>query len=141
MFFNIRLETGKRIMIRSVLEGICFHLRWMLECEDKKIETSDTIRFVGGGALSKVTCQMLADITGRKVETVEMTKDVGAVGASLLVAVGRGKIKSLEEAKNLVKVDRTFTPNPENKAVYEKNYKVFRNLYESNKKNFRALNG
>ena len=141
MFFNIRLETGKRIMIRSVLEGICFHQRWMLECEDKKIRTSDTIRFVGGGALSKVTCQMLADITGRKIETVEMTKDVGAVGAALLVAVGKGRIRSLEEAKKMVKVERIYEPDPSNKAVYDKNYMVFKNLYGSNKKNFRALNG
>ena len=36
MFFNIRLDTGKTEMIRAVLEGICFHLRWMLECQDKK---------------------------------------------------------------------------------------------------------
>lgn len=31
MFFNIRLDTGKTEMIRAVLEGVCFHLRWMLE--------------------------------------------------------------------------------------------------------------
>ena len=34
MFFNIRLETGKAQMLRAVLEGICFHHRWMLECEE-----------------------------------------------------------------------------------------------------------
>ena len=78
MFFNIRLETGKRDMIRAALEGICYHLRWMLECEARKVKTSDPIRFVGGGALSPVTCQMLADITGRTVETVRDTQSVGA---------------------------------------------------------------
>lgn len=141
MFFNIRLETGKRTMIRSVLEGICFHLRWMLECQDKKIRTSETVRFVGGGALSKVTCQMLADILSRNIETVEMTKDVGAVGAALLVAKGLGMIGSLEEAKKMVKIDRTYVPDPKNKAVYDRNYEVFKKLYSSNKQNFRALNG
>lgn len=69
MFFNLRLETGKAQMLRAVLEGICFHLRWMLEVQEKKTKTSDPIRFVGGGALSPVTCQMLADITGRTIET------------------------------------------------------------------------
>ena len=71
MFFNISLETGKTELIRAVTEGVCFHLRWFLETEEKKIKTSDTIRFVGGGALSDVTCQILADCIGRKVETVE----------------------------------------------------------------------
>lgn len=57
-------------MIRAVLEGICYHLRWLLECVEKKVKTSDIIRFVGGGALSPLTAQMLADITVRTVKTV-----------------------------------------------------------------------
>ena len=31
MFFNIRLNVGKTELIRAVVEGICFHMRWMLE--------------------------------------------------------------------------------------------------------------
>ncbi len=141
MFFNIKLETGKAEMVRAVLEGICYHLRWMLESEDKKIKTADTIRFVGGGALSAVTCQMLADITGRTIETVENTKDVGAIGAALLAAVGSGEIESLSEAKKLIAVKERYVPNESNKEVYDKNFSVFKNLYNSNKKNFALLNG
>ena len=55
MFFNISLDTGKTELLRAVTEGVCYHLRWMLECEDKKVKTSQRIRFVGGGALSKVS--------------------------------------------------------------------------------------
>lgn len=140
MFFNIKLDTGKTEMIRAVLEGICYHLRWMLECQDKKIKTGKTLRFVGGGALSDVTCQILADVTGRRVETVEATKDVGAVGAAMIVAVGSGLLGSLSEAGRLIGVKRSFEPDAENKKVYDVNYGVFKNLYASNKKNFGALN-
>lgn len=140
MFFNIGINTRKREMIRAVLEGICYHLRWMLECEEKKIKTSQVIRFVGGGALSTVTSQMLADITGHTIETVEYTKDVGAIGAALLVAVGSGKIKDLDSAKHLIPVKARFEPNPENRAVYDRNYAVFKDLYRFNKKNFSRLN-
>ena len=38
MFFNISLETGKTELIRAVTEGVCFHLRWFLETEEKKIK-------------------------------------------------------------------------------------------------------
>lgn len=140
MFFNIKIETGKTDMLRAVLEGICYHLRWMLECEEKKVKTSDTIRFVGGGALSKVTCQMLADITGRKIETVEHTQDVGAIGAAMIAGIGMGIIPSLDEAGEYIKVSDTFIPNPENKAVYEKNYDVFKKLHKANQKLFSELN-
>ncbi len=140
MFFNIKLETGKTQMIRSVLEGICFHLRWMLECSDKKVKTSEKIRFVGGGALSPVTCQILSDITGRTIETVEHAQDVGAIGAAMIAGIGLGVIPSLKEAGNYVQVLDTYTPNAENKAVYDKNYKVFQKLHGANAKLFRALN-
>ena len=140
MFFNIKLETGKRELIRAVLEGICFHLRWLLECEDKKVKTSDTIRFVGGGSLSSVTCQMLADITCRKIETVDNSQEVGAIGTALVVAAGIKKTDVLKLSQQLIKPNHTYIPNPENKEVYERNYSVFKKLYRSNASNFKDLN-
>ena len=140
MFFNLRLDTGKTEMLRAVLEGICYHLRWMLECQDKKVKIASTLRFVGGGALSRVTCQILADVTGRTVETVADTKDVGAVGAAMLVAVGSGQIADLTQAAGLIRPAARYTPVPANQALYDRNYKVFKNLYAANKKNFAALN-
>ena len=140
MFFNIKIDTHKREMLRAVIEGICYHLRWMLECEDKKVKTSDTIRFVGGGSLSEVTSQILADITGRKIETVEQAKDVGAMGAALLVAVGSGCVNCIGDAGRMVKVKAVYTPNPDNKEVYERGYRVFKRLYKNNKKNYQILN-
>ena len=141
MFFNISLETGKSELIRAVIEGVCFHLRWMLETQDKKVETSKTIRFVGGGALSDVTCQILADCTGRTVETVKSPQNVGAVGAACVISAGVGIIKDLREAKQLVPASKTFVPDPRQKVIYDKNFAVFKELYNSNKKNFALLNG
>ena len=141
MFFNISLETGKTELIRAVVEGPCMHLRWFLETEHKKTKTSDVLRFVGGGALSDVTSQILADCTGRTVEVVASPQNVGAVGAAVISAVGLGMIGSIEEAKKLVPAKKTFIPNPSLKPVYDKNFAVFKKLYKSNKENFEALNG
>lgn len=140
MFFNIKIETGKTELIRSVLEGVCFHLRWMLECQDRKIKTSNPVRFVGGGAISGVTCQMLADVTGRIVETVSSPQNVGAVGAAAVTGVGLGVIGSLDEVKDFIPVVKTYRPNVSNKPVYDKNFAVFKTLYKSNRKSFKALN-
>ena len=140
MFFNISLDTGKTQLIRSVLEGICYHMRWMLEAEEHKIVTSRTIRFVGGGALSLLTCQILADITNRTIETVPNPQNVGSVGAAIVAAVGLGVIHSLEQANDFITVSKSFTPNPKHIALYDKGYKVFRRLYHSNRKNFKLLN-
>jgi len=140
MFFNIGLETGKTELIRSVLEGVCYHLRWMLEAEEDKLVTSKTIRFVGGGALSSITCQILADILGRNIETVDNPQNAGAVGAALAAAVGIGVIKSLDQSDQLISVSKTYYPNALNKDVYNTGFEVFKKLYTRNKKNFYKLN-
>lgn len=140
MFFNIGLETGKSELIRAVIEGVCFHLRWMLEAQEKKVRTSDSIRFVGGGALSKVTCQILADVLQRKIETVENPQNVGAVGSAVVTAIGLGSFDSFEAARQLIPVAITFTPNRGNKSIYDRHYQVFKNLYRDNKKSFNELN-
>lgn len=140
MFFNISLETGKRAMIHAVLEGICYHLRWQLEAQERKITTSRTIRFVGGGALSELTCQILSDVLGRDIETIENPQNVGAKGAAIVVAVGLGVLKNLSEASQYIQVQKTYAPNLQNKMVHDRNFKAFKMLYLKNKKTFRLLN-
>ncbi|HHW22165.1 MAG TPA: carbohydrate kinase [Clostridiaceae bacterium] len=141
MFFNISLETGKTELIHSVLEGVCYHLRWMLEAQEKKIRTSNPIRFVGGGALAPLTCQILSDILGREIETVEEPQNAGSVGAALVAAVGLGIINRLSEAKRMVKVSRKYSPDINNKRIYDGYFEVFKTLYKNNVSNFRSLNG
>lgn len=134
MFFGLGLKTGKTQMIRAVLEGVFYHLRWMLECEDKKVKTSNPIRFVGGGALSPVSCQMLSDITGRIIETVPSPQNVGSLGATAVAAVSLGLIPSLDLIKSYIPVDRVYEPSADNHLQYEKYYKIFKRIHKTNKK-------
>ena len=140
MFYNLSIETGKSEMIRAVVEGVCLHMRWMLETQEKKTKTSDTVRFVGGGALNDSTSQILADCIGKKVETVASPQNVGSVGAAVVVAVGLGVIDSIEDAGKLIEAEKTFIPNKDNKPVYDKMFAAYKELYAANKKIFKMLN-
>lgn len=143
MFFNIHLETGKTELIRAVVEGVCFHMRWMLERQEQKVakyKKSNAVRFCGGGALGAATCQILADILQRDVEVVDSPQNIGAVGAAACIAVGTGMIPSMTDVKKLIPAKITYHPNKANKAVYDRNFEVFKNLYKCNKKNFEILN-
>jgi len=140
IFFNIKLETGQNELVRAVLEGVCYHLRWMLEAQEKKITTGEPIRFAGGVALSDAAGQMLADITGRKIETIENPQNAGAVGAAVLIGLSLGLIDSFEGAKETIRVSKTFTPDPESSKIYQKAYTVFKELHKSNKRHFQTLN-
>lgn len=138
-FIGIGLETGKTELLRAVAEGVCYHVRWFLETQDKKVKTAPRLRFVGGGALSPVTCQILADITGKPVDTVANPQDVGAVGAALVIAAGLGEIPSLSEASSLVPITASYEPNPEFKDRYDQMFVTFKDIYPANKKIFAQL--
>lgn len=140
IFFNLSLETGKRQMIRSVIEGMAFHIRWLLEAMERRIPRRETVRFVGGGAKSAVACQIMADITGRVIETVSDTQNVGTIGATVVCAVGMGLFKSFSEAKPLIRVNKIYEPRKQYKHTYDTNFEIFKKLYDCNKRLFSTLN-
>ncbi len=140
MFFNIGLETGKSELLRAVVEGCCYHMHWFLETIEKKLQTREVIRFVGGGALSPVTAQILADILQRPVETIPQPQNVGAAGAALVAAIGLGASSGFSEAAERIQADRRYEPRAESRTVHERNYQVFKTLYRQNKAAFAALN-
>jgi xylulokinase len=140
IFFNIRIDTGRKEMLRAILEGICYHLRWLLECENRKVKTSDTIRFVGGASLSPVFCQILSDIIGRNIETINNAQEVGAMGAAMVVASGIRGDNVMKLSKELVTPTHTYVPDVRNREIYERNYRIFKKLYKNNASCFKEIN-
>ena len=140
LFFNLGIETTASDMIHAVIEGVCLHLKWQLWAMEKQTKTSQTIRFAGGGALAPLTCQILADVLGRRIETVKNPQNAGAVGSAALMALGLKVIESIDEIKTLISVDHVYEPQPANTAVYENLFQIFRSLYKTNRKNFGMLN-
>jgi xylulokinase len=140
MFFNIGVKADPGMMIRAVMEGVAYHNRWMLQAIEKKIPRQNSIRLVGGGAKSEVWCQIMADVTGRAIETIENPQNAGAFGAAVVAGVGLGLLSSFQQAKSFIPVKRRYTPRSEFKEIYEQNFRAFQELYENNKKTFRLLN-
>lgn len=140
MFFNIGIETGKRQMIRSVLEGVAYNVRWLLEACEKKIPLQKSVRMVGGGAKSEIWCQIMSDITGRTIETIDNPQNVGSAGAALTSAIGSGIIKSFKDVKQLIPIKLIYNPRKECQSLHERNFSVFKQLYDNNKKLYKILN-
>ncbi len=141
MFLNIGLDTGKRQLIRAVVEGIAYNKRLLLEAQAHKVTPSWVLRFAGGGAVSDVTAQILADVTGHPVEAVADASYTGAAGAALVAAWGAGRFASLDEAGRSVAVRARFEPDPTTRAAHDRNYQAFSHLYPATKALFAQLNG
>lgn len=138
-FQGIGLNTGKTELLRAVVEGVCFHLRWFIETAQKRVPASQRVRFSGGGALSPVTSQILADILGRPVDVVDHPQDVGTVGAALVVAAGLEPMMDLNDAARLVPVVRSYEPRPEHRDIYDALYDVFTDIYPAQRKILKKL--
>lgn len=81
--------------------------------------TPEKIVFAGGAAKGFLWPQILADATGIAVKT-PIVKEATSLGAAFAAGTGVGIYSSISEgAKNLVKWDKEFTPNPSNKAIYD----------------------
>lgn len=140
VFFNLDIDTHGSDLMKAVIEGVCMHMRWLLECTETVFPTASTVRFAGGSAISPYICQVMADVLGRDVETIENPRQVGSMGAAALLAVSMGMLDDIKDIKKIIKVTHVYHPRPENTAVYDRILPVFKNLYKDNRKSFAALN-
>jgi xylulokinase len=141
LFFNLDLATRGSDLVKSVIEGVCMHFRWLLSASEETFKTSSVIRFTGGSAISPVISQILADVLNREVETIENPRLVGVIGAVGLMAAGFEMIPDIRRVRDIIKVQASYKPNPQNTAVYDRVFPVFKALYKNNKKAYKLLNG
>jgi xylulokinase len=137
---NLCLKHSREHLIRAVLEGISFNTRWAMHTLENLYSNVSELNFIGGGATSELWCQIMADITNRKINQVEDAQQAGAKGIALLASMSLGYIKSFEEIKNYIKIKNSFQPNPEHRELYDTMFKEFKNIYKQNKKWYKRMN-
>jgi len=87
------------------------------------------IIFAGGASKSALWSQILSDAMGLQVK-VPVVKEATALGAAILAGYGVGLYKNIREtARQVVKIERTFSPNMENHKIYEQQYEVWKKVY------------
>jgi xylulokinase len=139
--FNLSLENTREDIIRAFLEGVAFNTRWLLQPTEKFLGRKLTsLNLVGGGAKSDVWCQIMADVMNVSIRQLRDPIQANARGAAFIAAVGLGLL-TFEEVPNIVQFRATYTPIPENRAIYEKMYAEFVTFYKQNKGSFKRLNG
>ena len=124
-FLNLSLETTRAQMVRSVLEGVSFHLRWVLPKVEQFAEQEFAeLRFAGGGAVSDEWSQILADVMGRPVRQLAEARYVNNRATAFLAFEQLG-IVSLDEIEQLCPIARTYEPRPESQQIYERLFEQF----------------
>lgn len=138
--FNLGLNHTREDIIRAFLEGIAFNMRWALESLEKLYHRVEYIRAIGGGAKSRLWCQIFSDIIGRPVQQVADPQLANAKGVALLASLALGYIQNFSDIKNHIKVKEVFNPNPAHRELYDRLFREFKKLYGQNKKWYRRMN-
>lgn len=123
-------KYNKYTFYRAIMENTAMVTKGHLELVRETVgKVPSSIIFAGGASKSDLWCQILADVLNLPVK-VPVIKEATALGAALLAGYGVGIYPNIEEtAQRLVKWDKTFTPNPENHAVYSGMYDTWREVY------------
>jgi xylulokinase len=130
-FAMLGLNHGKWHMMRSVLEGVGHHLRWIFDAIEKSGIPQTEANVIGGGAVSPIWLQILADTTGKKLKQVEGPLDACARGAAMTAAVGLGFYKDFNEVEKVIRLTgKEFVPNGDLKPLYDQAYANFKSLYK-----------
>ena len=128
-FVGLTLGHDRRHLTRAVLEGVAFGLRDGLDLMvEAGMPEPDQIRASGGGTASSLWRQILADVLGAEIATVNTTEGA-AYGAGLLAAAGAGWFPTVEAAADaLVTATPAAAPGPDT-ARYAELHAWYRELY------------
>ena len=110
---------------RSLLEGIAFEVRLLIECYAQQLGIHPReLRLGGGGALSVTWRQIIADVTG--LEVVTSTAESTSLGAAMMAGAGIGCYASVAEASAAMYHPRErIRPRPEEAAIYDQLYNEY----------------
>ncbi len=96
--YGIDLKHTRAHFSRAIMESVACLLRQYIEYLNLPV---NEIISIGGGAKSKVWLKIKADITGKKIFTLNVT-EIGCLGTALLAGAGAGIFDSIEKAANSI---------------------------------------
>jgi xylulokinase len=116
-------------LIRSLLEGVSYSQKDCLDIIEGLGVPVESVRVSGGGARSPFWRQMLADVFGKRVVSLE-TQEGSAYGAALLALVGTGAYSSVPEVcKAAIREVDSVSPQKAAAQIYAAGHRIYQSLY------------
>lgn len=135
-FIGMSMESTRRDMTQSVLEGVSFAIRDCFEAAKKQGIYIKSSMICGGGAKSRLWCKMLSSVLDIPL-ALPQTEQGPSYGGAMLAAVAAGRFKSVSECVDeWVKVAEVIEPDAKLAELYEQQYNHWKALYPALKGKF-----
>ncbi|MGC3787227.1 xylulokinase [Priestia aryabhattai] len=138
-FAGLSITHTRGDIARSVMEGVAYNLKIVLDTFQKEGAPIDRMWVLGGGAKSTLWRQILADIYGLDVYVPNYLDEATSMGAAMAGAVGVGIVDNFKEAKKWVKRVGIHHPQPDIQEQYQEFFSVFNETYEQLKPVYQKL--
>jgi len=139
-FLNLTLATTRAHMVRAILEGFAFNMRWVLPAVESFVEARfDELLFCGGAAVSDAWSQILADVLDRPVAQLAEPRFVNNRGTAFLGFVALGAL-GLDDVERVCRIQRRYAPRSEVRRTYDDLFARFLESFERTRPIFEALN-
>jgi len=128
-FVGLSLFHTRATLYRAVLEGVALALRHNIEAGRQGAQSlDDKLIVVGGAAHSDLWMQIIADVTGYPVLSIEQDVEA-AMGAALLAALGVGLISRETAEGGWVTFVERARPDAARERLYDERFQVYTGLY------------
>ncbi len=130
--FGLTLQSTPEQIYRALLESIAFGNRRIIEnFQEHGLALNGIVACGGIAEKSPLTMQLLADISGLRVSVPDSTQ-IPARGAALFGAVAGGGFPDIASAiaATRPRIARSFEPDLDARAIYDRVYAIYRSLYE-----------
>ena len=131
---------GKAHMYRAMLESLALEERLLVTgVEQATGRAIDDIVLLGGGARSKLWCQIIANVLGRTV-TLAREQESTALGAGIHAAAAVGLYTDIRAAADAMTGTETqFVPDMASHQRYAEIFDAYRSIYPGLKETFRLM--
>ncbi|MDG6895019.1 FGGY-family carbohydrate kinase [Volucribacter amazonae] len=123
-FYGLQSIHNQAHLLQAVYEGVMFSLMYHLQRMLERFPQTHTIRVTGGPAKSKVWLQILADLTGIKIE-VPQIEETGCLGAAMVACQGVSQRPLTNAIKPKV---IEIQPDPQAYSLYQQKYQKYQLL-------------
>ncbi len=131
MFIGMGMDMKRSDLVRAVFEGTAFALRHVIETVKEAGATAELLRICGGGAKSRIWCQIKASMLNMPVYVMDDKSGDVPVGDALIVGHKLGVFPELTKAaEKIVKVNEIIEPVEEWVEAYDKLYPYYVEMYK-----------
>lgn len=137
-FIGLSMQHSVGDLARAVMEGVALNMKGILDAFTEQISVGE-IRFIGGGAKSRVWAQIFSDVYGHPLNVPKVLDEATAMGAAVTGGVGINLFSSFRVIQQVIETDHMVSSDAHRHAGYARLQPTYESCYRALMATFEAL--